>query len=60
MRWAGYVAQMGNWEKSQKLKDHWEEQDVDDWRLLKWILQRYDEVMWIASIWLSTTFSLNM
>jgi hypothetical protein len=27
------------WE-SQKERDHWEDQDVDGWTILKWILER--------------------
>jgi hypothetical protein len=44
MRWAGYVARMGRrgmhigylWE-SQKERDHWEDQDVGGWTIVKWI-----------------------
>jgi hypothetical protein len=47
MRWAGCVARMGAkrkhigycWE-SQKKRDHWGDQDVGDWTILKWILER--------------------
>jgi hypothetical protein len=28
------------WESSQKKKDHWEDQDVDGWTILEWILDR--------------------
>jgi hypothetical protein len=44
LRWAGYVARMGRrgmhigyWWESQKERDHWEDQDVGRWTLLKWI-----------------------
>jgi hypothetical protein len=37
MRWAGHAARMG---ESQKERDHWEDQDVDGWTILKWILER--------------------
>jgi hypothetical protein len=44
MRWAGQVARMGEeigyWWHSQKERDHWEDQDVHGWTILKWILQR--------------------
>jgi hypothetical protein len=47
MRWAGHVARMGGggvhigyWWESQKERDHWEDQDVDGWTILKWILKR--------------------
>jgi hypothetical protein len=28
------------WWESQKEKDHWEDQDVGGWTILKWILER--------------------
>jgi hypothetical protein len=31
---------IGYWWESQKEKDHWEDQDVDGWTILKWILER--------------------
>jgi hypothetical protein len=31
----------GYWWVSQKEGDHWEDQDVDGWTILKWILERY-------------------
>jgi hypothetical protein len=47
IRWAGYVARMGRkrmhigyWWESQKERDHWEDQDIGAWTILKWILQR--------------------
>jgi hypothetical protein len=47
MRWAGHVARMGKrnnenrilWE-SRKEGDHWEDQDIGGWTILKWILER--------------------
>jgi hypothetical protein len=46
MRWAGYVVRMGkremhieNWWESQKERDHLEEQDIDGWTILKWMLE---------------------
>jgi hypothetical protein len=33
-------------------KDHWEDQDVDGWTLLKWILERSDGMVWIGMMWL--------
>jgi hypothetical protein len=52
MRWAGRVARIGEkgmrigylWE-SQKDSDHWEDQDVGGWPMLKWILEREDGVV---------------
>jgi hypothetical protein len=46
MSWAGYVARMrrsgmhiGYWWESQKERDHWEDQGVGGWTILKWILE---------------------
>jgi hypothetical protein len=30
----------------------WEDQDVEGWAILKWILERQDGMVWIGSIWL--------
>jgi hypothetical protein len=46
MRWAGHAARIGRggmhieycW-VSQKERDHWEDQDVDGWTILKWTLE---------------------
>jgi hypothetical protein len=35
------------WWESQKERDHWEDQDVGGWTILKWILERGDGVDWI-------------
>jgi hypothetical protein len=47
MRWAGHVTRMGRrgmhigyWWESQKVRDHWEDLDVGEWTILKWILER--------------------
>jgi hypothetical protein len=47
MRWAGHVERMGRremhigyWWESQNERDHCEDQDVDGWTILKWILER--------------------
>jgi hypothetical protein len=42
----------GYWWESQKERDHWENQDVDGWTIVKWILKRQDKIMWIGLIWL--------
>jgi hypothetical protein len=31
---------VGYWWESQKEIDHWEDQDVDEWAISKWILER--------------------
>jgi hypothetical protein len=33
-------------------RDHYEDEDVDGWIILKWILGRYDGVVSTGSIWL--------
>jgi hypothetical protein len=47
MRWAGHVAPMGRrgmhigyWWEIQEERDHWEDQDIGGWTILKWILER--------------------
>jgi hypothetical protein len=37
---------IGYWWESQKERDHWEDQDVGGWTILKWILG-WDDVDWI-------------
>jgi hypothetical protein len=39
------------WE-TQKERDHWEDQDVGGWTILKWMLERQDGMVWIGLIWL--------
>jgi hypothetical protein len=34
------------WE-SQKERDHWEDQDLGRWTILKWILERWNGMGWI-------------
>jgi hypothetical protein len=34
-----------------KESDHWEDQDVGEWTILKWILERQNEMVWIGFIW---------
>jgi hypothetical protein len=43
---------IGYWWESQKERDHYEDQDVGGWTILKWILERYDGMIWSGSIWL--------
>jgi hypothetical protein len=32
---------------SQKVRNHWEDLDEGRWTILKWILERYDRMVWI-------------
>jgi hypothetical protein len=43
---------LGYWWESHKERDHWEEQDVGGWTIVKWILVRLNEFVWIGLIWL--------
>jgi hypothetical protein len=43
---------MGYWWESQKEIDHYENKYVGQWIILKWILERQDEVVWTALIWI--------
>jgi hypothetical protein len=59
IRWAGHVARMGRrgmqigyWWEIWKERDHWEDQAVGGWTVLKWILEREDGMVGIGSIWL--------
>jgi hypothetical protein len=52
MRWAGHVARMGKsgmnieyWWESQKERYHQEDEDVNGWIILKWILEKLDGVV---------------
>jgi hypothetical protein len=49
MRWAGHVARIGErrthigyWSESQRERDHYEDQDVGGWLILRWILERLE------------------
>jgi hypothetical protein len=33
---------IGHWLESQKERDHWEDQDVGEWTILKWILDKIE------------------
>jgi hypothetical protein len=37
---------IGYWWENHKERDHWEDQDVGEWTILKWILERYDGMKW--------------
>jgi hypothetical protein len=43
---------VGIWWESQKERDHFEDQDVVGWTILKWILEREDGMIWTGLIWL--------
>jgi hypothetical protein len=43
---------IGYWRESQKERDHWKDQGVGGWTILKWILDRYGGMVWIGLIWL--------
>jgi hypothetical protein len=43
---------VGSWWECQKERDHWEDQDVGGLTILKWILEKYDGMVWIGLIWL--------
>jgi hypothetical protein len=43
---------VGYWWESQKERDHFKNQDADEWTILKYILDRQDGMAWTGSIWL--------
>jgi hypothetical protein len=50
--WGRRGIHIGYWWESQKERDHWEDLDVGEWTILKWILEREDGMVWIGLIWL--------
>jgi hypothetical protein len=57
MGWVGHVARLGRrgtrigyWWESQE-KERWEGEDVGEWIILGWILERWDVVMCTGMIW---------
>jgi hypothetical protein len=38
---------IGYWWESRKEGDHWEDQGVGEWTILKWILEGWDGMDWI-------------
>jgi hypothetical protein len=43
---------IGDWWESRKEGDHWEDQDVGGWTILKWIFERQNGIVWLGLIWL--------
>jgi hypothetical protein len=43
---------IGYWWESQKERDHYKETDVGGKKILRWILERQDGVVWTGLIWL--------
>jgi hypothetical protein len=52
MRWARGGMHTGYWCKSQKEGHHWEDLHAGVWIILKWILERQDEMVWTGLKWL--------
>jgi hypothetical protein len=48
----GREMHIGYWWESQKEVNQWEDQDVGEWTILNWILEREDEMVWTGLIWL--------
>jgi hypothetical protein len=40
------------WWESEMERDHWEDEGVGERKILKWILEKYDGMVWIGLIWL--------
>jgi hypothetical protein len=38
--WGRGGMHIGYWWERQKERDRWEDQDIDEWTILKWILER--------------------
>jgi hypothetical protein len=59
MRWEGHVARMGEKRNEYRIlvgepeeKNHWEDQDVGGWTILRRILERENGLVWSGSVWL--------
>jgi hypothetical protein len=55
--WGRRVMHRGYWWESQKERDQEEDQVVGGWIILKWILERYDGVVWTGLFWLGIGIS---
>jgi hypothetical protein len=52
LEWGRRAMYIGYWWESRNIGDHWEDQDVGGRTILKWILEREDEMVRIGLIWL--------
>jgi hypothetical protein len=52
MRWAGHVARMEEKRNAYRILVGKPSQDVGGFTILKWILERYDGMVWIGLLWL--------
>jgi hypothetical protein len=50
--WGRQGMHIGYWWESQKERDLYEDQDVGGWTILKWILEKWDGMVWTGSNWL--------
>jgi hypothetical protein len=42
----------GYWRERRKERDYLQDEEVDGWRISKWILEREDGIVWIRLMWL--------
>jgi hypothetical protein len=47
-------AKRNAYRESQKERNHWEDQDVGGWIILRWIFERGEGMAWIGLIWPKT------
>jgi hypothetical protein len=40
------------WWECQKVRDHYEDIEIDGMIILKWIIEKWDEMVWTGFIWL--------
>jgi hypothetical protein len=43
---------VGYWWENEKERDHWENQLLGGWAILKWILERQNGMVWTGLMWL--------
>jgi hypothetical protein len=46
---------IGHWWESQKERDHYEDLGVGGKMTIKWVLEKWDSVVWTGLIWLMMT-----